>query len=155
MGDHTIGNNQETQGRDTSKAKADIRLKVLLKSIWQRLAACSQNLPSKLLERGRASKGPAGTAGLRASARAVPKDILTSSSVQHHCLPHSTTFGQEQPPPFPHTPPGCSRQRFPSQRLHTSQRALCGSTSRVPRHSSADKPGRFYAWLVTEIPYCC
>lgn len=34
--------------------------------------------------------------------------------------------------------------------LYTSWHAPCGSTSRAPRPSSADKPGRFYAWLLTE-----
>lgn len=81
MGDRNIGNNQERQGRDTPKPKADIRMKVLLKSIWQRCTARSQSPPSKLQARGRASKGPSGTASLRASARTSQPEAQFSITV--------------------------------------------------------------------------
>lgn len=110
MGDHTIGNNQGGQGRDTPKAKADIRLKVLLKSIWQRRAAHSQSLPSELQARGRSSKGPCRAASLRASARTVPKDIPARGSVQHRRLPDVTKFWQDQPPPLPSCSPAPAQE---------------------------------------------
>lgn len=90
MSDHTIGNNQERKGRHTPKAKANVKLKVLLKSVWQRRTACSQSLPHELQACGRASKGPSGTASLRATARTVPKDIPARGSVQHRRLPDVT-----------------------------------------------------------------
>ena len=140
MGDHTIGNNQERQGRDTPKPKADIRLKVLLKSIWQRHTARSQSLPSELQARGRASKGPSGTASLCANAKTVPRDIPARGSVQHHRLPDGTKFWQEQPP-LPHAcpsagaPSGCSQQPFSSERLCCSAPA-----SVLPGEAPAERP---------------
>jgi len=161
MDDHTIGNNQEGHGRDTPKVKADIRLKILLKSIWQRHAACSQSPPSKLQACDRASKGHL---GLLASMQAPGLFRRTSQPEGQFSIavfPAGPNFGRSLLPsltlaPAQELPWDAPSSRSPasgSAALH--QPACCGSTGGVPRPSAADKPGRFYAWLMTEIPCGC
>lgn len=152
LGDHTMGNSREGWGRDTPKAKANVRLKVLLKSVWQRCAARSQSPPSEPKACGRASKDPSGAGSLHSSARAVPSAIpaqrLSSESPSSRCDP--VLAGAASSPPARWLPRDAPSSGSP---VGSSAPAACrGSTSAAPRAPSAARPGGFYARLRQKPP---
>lgn len=128
-------------GEGRARRKASSGLKVLLESIWQGCAAHSRSLPSLL-------RAPFGAHGdpSRASASTVPGDIPAGAAAQHCHAPIQTRLWQEK---WSRAPQGVPALLLASQqgRCRGARGALCP----MP----ADAPGRFCAWLVTEIPGCC